>query len=297
MRSITIIGAGIGGLAAAAALRQRGVTVQVYEQAEQFARVGAGLQQSPNAVRVHRGLGIEDRLRQVALSPTSSLNRDGISGQVTNDHPLGRAVEARYGAPYLTLHRGDLHAALAAIVPPECVHLGKKLIAIDCGGPRIELRFADGSEVEADAVIGADGVHSPIRESRCRTRQPARFTGRLAYRTTFPAALLHGVEIGSSRTKWWGADRHIVIYFVTAAHDEVYFTTSQPEKADWISRNPGRPEAIWTRCGAPSQASIPMCAPFWTRHPKSTSGASSSATRCRPGARTVSSCSATPAIR
>ena len=235
MRSITIIGAGIGGLAAAAALRQRGAMVQVYEQAEQFARVGAGLQQSPNAVRVHRGLGIEDRLGQVALSPTSSLNRDGISGQVTNDHPLGRAVEARYGAPYLTLHRGDLHAALASIVAPDCVHLGKTLIAIDSRGPPIELRFADGSEVEADAVIGADGVHSPIRDYVAGPT-PARFTGRLAYRTTFPAAVLHGVEIGSSRTKWWGADRHIVIYFVTAAHDEVYFTTSQPEKADWISR-------------------------------------------------------------
>ena len=130
MGPIVVIGAGIGGLAVAAALRQRGIAVEVYEQAEKFARVGAGIQQSPNAVRVHRGLGIEDRLRQVAFCPTSSLNRDGISGQVTNDHPLGRAVEARYGAPYLTLHRGDLHEALASIVPAQCVHLGKRLTGI-----------------------------------------------------------------------------------------------------------------------------------------------------------------------
>jgi 6-hydroxynicotinate 3-monooxygenase len=100
VRSITIIGAGIGGLAAAAALHQRGIAVAVYEQADKFARVGAGIQQSPNAVRVLRGLGIEDRLRQVAFHPASSLNRDAATGNVTNDHPLGRELERRYGAPY-----------------------------------------------------------------------------------------------------------------------------------------------------------------------------------------------------
>jgi 6-hydroxynicotinate 3-monooxygenase len=233
--SIVVIGAGIGGLAVAAALHRRGIAAEVYEQAEKFARVGAGIQQSPNAVRVHRGLGIEHRLRQVAFSPASSLNRDGVSGKVTNDHPLGSAVETRYGAPYLTLHRGDLHEALASIVPADRVHLGKRLTGITAHGTRIEVSFADGSRVEAEAVIGADGVHSLIREYVVGPEQP-RFIGRLAYRTTFPAALLRGIEIGSSRTKWWGPDRHIVIYFVTAARDEVYFTTSQPEKADWISK-------------------------------------------------------------
>src|SRR5712691_6521632 len=234
VRPITIIGAGIGGLAIAAALHQRGIAVEVYEQADKFARVGAGIQQSPNAVRVHRGLGIEDRLRQVAFCPASSLNRDGTSGAVSNDHPLGRAVEARYGAPYLTLHRGDLHEALASIVPAECVHLGKKLVGISARGTRVELRFTDGTQVEAGAVIGADGVHSLVRDHVAGAQAP-RFIGRLAYRTTFPTSLLRGVEIGASRTKWWGQDRHIVIYLVTAARDEVYFTTSLPEKADWIT--------------------------------------------------------------
>jgi 2-polyprenyl-6-methoxyphenol hydroxylase-like FAD-dependent oxidoreductase len=254
MQSIAVIGAGIGGLAAAAALRQRGIEVQVYEQADKFARVGAGLQQSPNAVKVHRGLGIEDRLRQVANCPSSSLNRDGVTGQVTNDHPLGRVVEERYGAPYLTMHRGDLHEALVSIVPSECIHLGRKLIAIAARGPRVELTFADGSEVEADAVIGADGVHSPIREYVVGADK-ARFIGRVAYRTTYPRALLHGVEMGTSRTKWWGQDRHVVMYLVTP--EEVYFTTSLPEKAEWITQE------SWSTKGDLGE----MCAAFARFHP------------------------------
>ncbi len=241
--SVAIIGAGIGGLATAAALRRVGIETETYEQAEIFARIGAGIQQSPNAMKVHRGLGIEARLRDTAFSPASSLNRDGVTGAVTNEHPLGRQVEERYGAPYLTLHRGDLHAALADIVPSDRVHMGKKLVRIAPQGPGVALTFADGTEVAADAVIGADGVHSLVRDHVQGLAQDhldaagrPRFTGRVAYRTTFPAARLRGVEVGSSRTKWWGADRHIVIYFVTAARDEVYFVTSQPERADWITR-------------------------------------------------------------
>jgi 6-hydroxynicotinate 3-monooxygenase len=233
--SIAIIGAGIGGIAVAAALRQAGIDSIAYEQAETFARVGAGIQQSPNAMKVHRGLGIEARLRDVGYAPTSSLNRDAISGKVTNDHPLGHTVEERYGAPYLTLHRGDLHAALAGIVPADTIIHGKKLVRIADHGRRVTLAFADGSAVEADLVIGADGAHSLVRDYVAGREQP-RFTGKLAYRTTFPAARLRGVEIGGPRTKWWGKDRHIVIYYVTAARDEIYFTTSQPEKADWMTR-------------------------------------------------------------
>jgi len=185
-------------------------------------------------MKVHRGLGIEARLRDVAFAPATSLNRDAVTGAVTNEHPLGGAAEARYGAPYLTLHRADLHAALADVVPADRVHRGKTLVRIAEEGGKVALGFADGSEVLADAAIGADGVHSLARAHvGCADR--ARFTGRVAYRTTFPATLLDGADVGVSRTKWWGADRHMVVYPVTAARDEVYFVTSQPERADWIT--------------------------------------------------------------
>ena len=231
---IGVLGAGIGGLAVAGALRRFGAEPVVFEQARAFARIGAGIQQSPNALKVHRGLGLEDRLRQTSFRPATSLNRDAVTGAITNDHPLGAAIEQRYGAPYLTLHRGDLHAALASLLPAETIRFGRKLSGIREHGGGVDLAFEDGSESQVDLLIASDGVHSIARDYVVGPTQ-ARFTGRLAYRTTFPASRLK-VDIGPSRTKWWGGDRHIVIYYVTAARDEVYFVTSQPEQADWITK-------------------------------------------------------------
>lgn len=226
--TIAIIGAGIGGLAAAAALRRVGHRVEIYEQARAFARIGAGIQMTPNAMKVLRGLGLEAVVRRFGFQPTQYLARDWDSGKVTNTMTTGAATEQRYGAPYLTMHRGDLHAALADIVPPEIIHHGRKLVGLDRAGTAgISLRFADGSRVVADAVIGADGVHSVVREALLGQEQP-RFTGRVAYRTTFPASRLGGVEI-DERAKWWGPDRHIVIYFIRPRREEIYFVTSTPE--------------------------------------------------------------------
>ncbi len=233
---LVILGAGIGGLASAAALQRVGIQAVVYEQASAFARLGAGLQQSPNAMRVLRGLGLEQRLRATAFEPRSSLNRDAYSGLVSNEHPLGQAVQERYGAPFLAMHRGDLHQALADLLPAQQLRLGKRLVAMEQDGDGVTLRFADGAVVRAGAVIAADGVHSLVRDAVAGSADSARFTGRVAYRTTFAASQLRGVDIGASRTKWWGEDRHIVIYYLSAAMDEVYFVTSQPEKADWITR-------------------------------------------------------------
>lgn len=225
--SIAIVGAGIGGLAAAATLRRVGHEVAVYEQAHAFARIGAGIQQSPNAVKVLRHLGLEDRLGTLAFRPGSSLNRAHDTGAITWERVLGAEVEAKYGAPYFYMHRGDLHEALASIVPEDIVHRDKKLVGLAQDGNGVSLEFADGTQVSADLAIGADGVHSVVRESLWGAEAP-RFTGRVAYRTTFPASLMDGATIDGS-AKWWGPDRHIVMYYVTPARDEIYFVTSTPE--------------------------------------------------------------------
>ena len=225
--SLAIIGAGMGGLTLAAVLHQRGFDVTVYEQAPEFVRLGAGIQMTPNAMRVLRGIGLEPGIRATAFQPRAWTNRDWDSGALRYELPLGAAAEAKYGASYMLMHRGDLHASLASLVPAERIARGKTLVDADWHGETVVLRFADGSSAEADAVIGADGVHSRLRELWLGAETP-NFTGRVAYRTTFPAALLDGYAI-DEKCKWWGPDRHIVIYYITARRDEVYFVTSLPE--------------------------------------------------------------------
>ncbi|MGZ8198881.1 MAG: FAD-dependent monooxygenase [Burkholderiales bacterium] len=231
--SIAIVGAGMGGLAVAGTLRRAGfVNVEVYEQAGRFARIGAGIQMMPNSMKVLRGIGVEERLRRVAFAPYSHLNRVWNTGEITNELPM---PEGLYGAPYLCMHRGDLHDALASVVPLESIHLDRKLVSLAQAGNAVTLAFADGSRATADLVIGADGVHSTVRDIILGPEKPVN-RGRVAYRAVFPASLMGGKDIGRSRTKWWGPDRHIVIYYTKADRSEIYFVTSVPEPVEWMTR-------------------------------------------------------------
>jgi 6-hydroxynicotinate 3-monooxygenase len=225
--SVAIVGAGMGGLATAAALRRVGIDVMVYEQAAQFTRIGAGIQVGCNAMKVLRGLGLEARLRGQSFYPRSWNNRDWQTGAVKFDMIFGESAEAKFGAPYLLAHRGDLHAALASVVPDVSIKLGHKLVGLDETADGVRLTFANGTSVVADAAVGVDGVHSVVRDILFGVT-PVNFTGRIAYRTTYPAALLGGEGIDDC-TKWWGEDRHIVIYYVKPDRSEVYLVTSQPE--------------------------------------------------------------------
>jgi salicylate hydroxylase/6-hydroxynicotinate 3-monooxygenase len=231
-RSIAIVGAGMGGLAVAATLRRVGIDAQVYEQAARFDRIGAGIQMMPNSMKVLRGIGIEDRLRRTAFAPYSHLNRIGDTGEITRELPM---PESLYDAPYLCMHRADLHGALLSAVPPDIIHLDKRLVGLDQARGHVTLSFADGTRSSADAVIGADGVHSIVRDIVVGPDEPIH-RGRIAYRAVFPASLMRGFDIGRSRTKWWGSDRHIVIYYTNNAKSEVYFVTSVPEPAEWVTR-------------------------------------------------------------
>src|SRR5271154_1907019 len=129
--SIAIIGAGMGGLASAAALRRVGINVTVYEQAPQFMRLGAGIQIGCNAMQVLRVLGLEPTLRAESFYPRSWNNKDWRTGEVKFDMIFGETAEQKFGAPYLLAHRGDLHAALASVVPDNCIKLGHRLVGLD----------------------------------------------------------------------------------------------------------------------------------------------------------------------
>ena len=120
--SIAIVGGGIGGLTAAACLLRAGFDVHVYEQTSRLSEVGAGINIGPNASRILHRLGIVEELKR-ALSPRASISGAGMTGGVLLRSPLGEEVEAAFGAPYYTLHRGDLHHALVDLIPADRLHL------------------------------------------------------------------------------------------------------------------------------------------------------------------------------
>src|SRR4030081_1866919 len=223
--SVAIVGGGMGGLATAAALHRAGIGVNVYEQATKFTRLGAGIQIGCNAMKGLRGLGLGRVMRAGAFYPRSWNNRDHDTGEVRFDMIFGEAAEQRYGAPYLLGHRGDLHSALASAVPGEAIHLDHRVTGIDQRPDRsVKLTFANCKSVEADAIVASDGVHSIVKQQLFGKDKP-NFTGRIAYRTVFPAALLNGFQIDDC-TKWWGPDRHIVLYYVKPDRSAVYFVPS-----------------------------------------------------------------------
>jgi salicylate hydroxylase/6-hydroxynicotinate 3-monooxygenase len=181
---------------------------------------------------VLRRIGIEERVRHLAFQPYSHLNRKWDTGEVMRELPM---PESLFGAPYLCMHRGDLHEALVSILPGEIIQLRKKLIGLDERGGRMTLSFEDGTSAQADLVVGADGVHSVVRDIIIGPDAPI-YTGRIAYRAIFPSALMGGKDVGRSRTKWWGIDRHLVIYYTKPDRSEIYLITSVPEPAEWLTR-------------------------------------------------------------
>ena len=293
--SIAVVGAGIGGLAVAATLRRIGIDVQVYEQAPRFERIGAGIQMMPNSMKVLRGIGVEERLRRTVVSAVFAFeSRSGTRARSCANCPCPRVL---FGAPYLCMHRADLHAALASALPQEIIHLDKKLVGLDQTADECTLAFADGTRANADAVIGADGVHSLVREIIVGPDAPIH-KGRIAYRAVFSAALLKGCDIGPSRTKWWGTDRHIVIYYTTRRRAAKSISSPAcPSPRSGLRRNRGRRRATCKELRKlRTRAFMPTCAPCSKPVPIATSGRFSNASRCRAGAMAASCCSATPAI-
>jgi len=228
---IGINGAGIGGLAAAIGLLRAGFRVRVYEQAAQFARVGADINLTPNAVRALDGLGVGDALRQSAAQPSHRISRTWDSGEETSRLEMARTAQTKYGAPQLTMHRADLLQALEQAVPATSIALGKKLVSFEAPGNAqpgpIRLAFADGTHDDVDVLIGADGIHSTVRKHLLGDEYPD-FTGVVAYRAVVPASRLDGVPNLGAFTKWWGPnpETQIVTFPLNLGRDIFIFATT-----------------------------------------------------------------------
>ncbi|MGH3281164.1 MAG: FAD-dependent oxidoreductase, partial [Trebonia sp.] len=162
MTRVAIIGGGIGGLTAANALLRAGAEVSVYEAAGELKEIGAGVALHANAMRVLRFIGVEDAVRKVAGKTDYAVTRDGITGRVISRTGRARQVELQ-GIEPATVHRADLLDVLAAALPGEVASLRKRCASVESGQASAVARFTDGTEVEADVIIGADGIHSVAR--------------------------------------------------------------------------------------------------------------------------------------
>lgn len=238
---IGVNGGGVGGLSVAIALMQLGHDVTVFEQASQFARVGADVNLTPNAVHAADGLGIGDALRRVSARPEFRISRMWDTGAETSRLAMSDAADEKYGAPQLTVHRADLLKALEGRLVPSVFAMGKQGRSVTVESETAWIEFADGDRAQFDVVIGADGIHSAVRTSLFGPESPE-FTGVVSYRATFPVEAAEGLSDVGSFTKWWGPEpsRQIVTFPLSGGREIFVFATTPQD--DWL-------EESWTSPG------------------------------------------------
>ena len=232
-QSAIVVGAGIGGLTTALAMARAGRDVLVLEQAEQLGEVGAGVQLSPNASRVLYSLGLREQLEACAFRPQAIEARSSV-GRLVFRERLGAYAVSRYGFPYLHLHRADLHAVLAEAVaadPRIELRLGARCdrVSSDSISPSAVLA-GSGERLETELLIGADGIHSAVREALFGSAQP-RFTGNVAWRALIPVDELSGTKPPPVAGIWMGAGAHVVMYYLRRG--ELVNVVAVVEQAGW----------------------------------------------------------------
>jgi salicylate hydroxylase len=230
---IVIIGGGIGGLATALSLLQRGLDVEVYEQSIALKEVGAGIQLGSNGTRVLFALGLQEALSVVQVTPAAREIRHWRTGESWNWFDLGAASVRRYGTPHIMLHRGDLLNVLVDAVQrlkPDAVSLGRKCVKISQTGDQAKAHFADGHVAAGAFVIGADGIHSQVRACLFGISRPE-YTGCVAWRGLVPMNHLPLQLARMVGTNWLGPRGHVLHYPVRRG--EIMNFIAIVERDDW----------------------------------------------------------------
>ena len=238
---IAIVGGGIGGLTAAICLLKQGFDVHVYEQSRLLSEVGAGINISPNASRILIRLGLGEECSRLAYRSPFFHQRRWDDGRTLTKTRLADDIEREFGAPHYIFHRGELHSMLARPMPPERVHLAYRCTAIEQDGDTVRAKFENGAEIEADVLIGADGIFSAARRALRGPERP-RFACR-AYRGLIPLERVR--DIPPESTAFLGPGRHFIHYFVSAGR--MLNFVGHVEQDEWISENwthPGKVEDL-----------------------------------------------------
>lgn len=217
-RRIGIIGAGIGGLTAAAALVQADFEVTVFEKASSLGEVGAGLQIGPNAMRVIDALGLRQAFQDSAAEPTERVSLQWDTGALRVREPMMQRMVELYGDRYFMAHRADLHSLLLSRVPAQSIQTGAECADVRQTRNEALVQLSDGRELAFDAVIGADGIHSKV-QSALFGQSNARFTGQICWRLIVPMAAFEAnrdqlpVDLnGMEYTGWLGPTGHVLFY-------------------------------------------------------------------------------------
>jgi salicylate hydroxylase len=210
---VGIIGAGIGGVTLARALAQRGIEARVFERAPMFGEVGAGVQMTPNAVKVLSALGLEDQLKKIGFLPQAMVGRNWKTARELFRTPLKESCPDLYGADFYHVHRADLHAALASDIKPGQATFGASCTGLIQHANTAVARFADGSEFEADLIVGADGVRSVIRE-QLWGQEAANYTGHMCWRALVNVDKHPLPFVSPDSSFWMGPKGHVVTYYV-----------------------------------------------------------------------------------
>lgn len=232
---IAIIGAGIGGLSLGLALRERGLTADIYEQAPQLTEVGAAIGLAANANREYARLGLLDKLEAVSTNPTELIYRDWHSGNRIAAFPSRNenAYVERFGAPWLGIHRADLQVILSQAFGVEKLHLGTRIVNIIEDNASVVLEFANGRVEHADLVVGADGVRSTVRRW-VTGAEDAVYSGTSAFRGVVPTDNLRSLPDPYAIQFWMGPDAHLLHYAIGGEGDYVNFFAVVEGPKIWV---------------------------------------------------------------
>lgn len=232
-----IVGGGIGGATAALALNKAGWDVGVLEQAGALTEVGAGIQLSPNGIKVLEALGVMPALEATVYQPETLSLRHGQNGREIFSIPVRKIAEQRWGARYLQVHRADMLEALKTTLEarvPDAFRLNAKVTAYSQTAGKATVHLADGGNLDADLVVGADGIHSAIRAQMIGPDKP-RYTGNFAWRAVVPMQRLGALAPPPGGCVWAGDGKHAVTTRVRGG--KLVNFVGIVEQADWTEES------------------------------------------------------------